>query len=202
MSQPPTSSPPLNSCGIVGHSEIAESSSRMRGSGRMSTAANGTSSDCSVATVRAENPQAGASGVPFMKRITSCSAIASWMASRIGLLSAGPPVGAATGAEVLFAIGIGSNWVSDIKGSCPSGGLGLGGGLGPERERVDRPAEVGLDGAVDELVLLDAAQPLEHRCSNCGPEVVAGPGRVLDLCRGARERRLDALFYVRRRGHR
>ena len=32
-----------NSCGIVGQSEIAESSWRMRGSGRMSTAANGVS---------------------------------------------------------------------------------------------------------------------------------------------------------------
>ena len=41
MSQPPTSSPLWKSCGIVGHFEIADSSWRMRGSGRMSTAANG-----------------------------------------------------------------------------------------------------------------------------------------------------------------
>ena len=85
MSQPPTSSPLTNSCGIVGQLEIAESSWRMRGSGRMSTAANGVSSACRAATVRAEKPQAGASGVPFMKRITLCSAIASAIASRIGL---------------------------------------------------------------------------------------------------------------------
>ena len=39
MSQPPTSSPLTNSCGIVGQLEIADSSWRMRGSGRMSTAA-------------------------------------------------------------------------------------------------------------------------------------------------------------------
>ena len=40
MSQPPTSSPSTNSCGIVGQLESAESSWRIRGSGRMSTAAN------------------------------------------------------------------------------------------------------------------------------------------------------------------
>ena len=83
----------------------------MRGSGRMSTAAKGTSSDCRIATVRAEKPQAGASGVPFMNRITSCSAIASWIASRIGLGSA---AGAGGAAGALLAIGIGSNWLLDI----------------------------------------------------------------------------------------
>ena len=41
MSQPPTSSPSMNSCGIVGQFERAESSWRMRGSGRTLTAANG-----------------------------------------------------------------------------------------------------------------------------------------------------------------
>src|SRR3546814_8894870 len=49
----------------------------------MSTAANGASSDCSVATVRAEKPQAGASGVPFMNRITWFDLIAPLSASRI-----------------------------------------------------------------------------------------------------------------------
>src|SRR4029079_2058862 len=39
MSQPPTSSPLTNSWGIVGQLEIALSSWRMRGSGRVSTAA-------------------------------------------------------------------------------------------------------------------------------------------------------------------
>ena len=39
MSQPPTSLPSTKSCGIVGQSEIAESSWRIRGSGRMSSAA-------------------------------------------------------------------------------------------------------------------------------------------------------------------
>ena len=65
-----------NSCGIVGQFEMADSSWRMRGSGRMSTAANGAPSDSSAATVRAEKPHAGCSGVPFMNRITSCSPIA------------------------------------------------------------------------------------------------------------------------------
>src|SRR3954454_12395607 len=84
MSEPPTSSPLTNSCGIVGQSDTALSSWRMRGSGRMSTAANGTSSACSAADARAEKPHAGASGTPFMKRITSLSRIASAIASRRG----------------------------------------------------------------------------------------------------------------------
>ena len=85
MSQPPTSSPLTKSCGIVGQFESALSSWRMRGSGRMSTAANGAPSPCSAATVRAEKPQAGWSGLPFMKRITGFSEIASAIAARMGL---------------------------------------------------------------------------------------------------------------------
>src|SRR3954453_20033387 len=84
MSDPPSSSPLTNSCGIVGHSEIALSSWRIRGSGSTSTAANGTSSACRHAVARAEKPQAGASGTPFIKRITSLSRIASAIASRRG----------------------------------------------------------------------------------------------------------------------
>src|SRR3954452_16255085 len=56
----------------------------MRGSGRMSTAANGAPVASRAATVRAEKPQAGRSGVPFMKRMTSWSRIASAIASRMG----------------------------------------------------------------------------------------------------------------------
>ena len=62
----------------------------------MLTAANGWSSASSIATVRAEKPHAGASGVPFMNRITGFSEIALWSASRIGLLVVsliGPPWG-------------------------------------------------------------------------------------------------------------
>ena len=76
MSQPPTSSPRANSCGIVGQFEIALSSWRMRGSGRTSTAAYGAPSASSAATVRAEKPHIGCSGEPFMKRMISCSLIA------------------------------------------------------------------------------------------------------------------------------
>src|SRR3954454_23888554 len=83
MSQPPTSSPSTKSCGIVGQLETADSSWRMRGSGRTSTAAYGLPSASSAAAVRAEKPHIGRSGVPFMKRMTSCSEIASPMASRI-----------------------------------------------------------------------------------------------------------------------
>src|SRR6185312_10328219 len=77
MSQPPTSSPLTNSWGIVGQLDSADSSWRIRGSGRMSTAANGASSACNAATVRAEKPHIGCSGVPFMKRITGFDLIAS-----------------------------------------------------------------------------------------------------------------------------
>ena len=56
----------------------------------MSTAANGASSAWSAATVRALKPHAGASGVPFMKRIVWLSRIASAIASRMGLVSLMP----------------------------------------------------------------------------------------------------------------
>src|SRR4051794_8114042 len=84
MSQPPRSSPSTKSCGIVGQFDSADSSWRMRGSGRMSTAAKGAPVDCRAATVRAEKPHAGISGVPFMKRITRFSRIAPAIASRRG----------------------------------------------------------------------------------------------------------------------
>src|SRR5919108_429821 len=84
MSQPPIRSPFTNSCGIVGQFERADSSWRMRGSGSTSTAANGLPTALRAATVRAEKPHIGCSGVPFMKRMTSWSRIASEMASRMG----------------------------------------------------------------------------------------------------------------------
>ncbi len=76
MSDPPTSSPSTNSCGMVGQPDRPESSSRMRGSGRMSSAAYCTPSALSAPAVRAEKPQAGWWGTPFMKSIT----LFSWMA--------------------------------------------------------------------------------------------------------------------------
>jgi hypothetical protein len=83
MSQPPISSPSMKSCGIVGQFEIAESSWRMRGSGRMSSAAYSTPSALSAADVRIEKPHAGCSGTPFMNSITRFSSMAFWMKSRI-----------------------------------------------------------------------------------------------------------------------
>src|SRR4051812_2935495 len=87
MSEPPISSPLTNNCGVVRQSDSALSSWRMRGSGSTSTAAKPTLSACRAAVARAEKPQAGASGTPFMKRITSLSRIASAIASRRGLVS-------------------------------------------------------------------------------------------------------------------
>src|SRR6185437_1009776 len=178
----------------------------MRGSGRMSTAANGVSSDCRAATVRAEKPHAGASGVPFMNRITLCSEIASAIASRIGLDS---PAGAAEGAGC--AGDIGSSLVGLVldmgapgsggcrglrRGGVPAGRILVGGllrDLRLQRERVDRTADLGAEDLVDEAVLLDPAAPREGRRGHRRAEVVAAAGVVLDLGAGARDRRLDAL---------
>ena len=193
MSQPPSSSPLTNSCGIVGQLEIAESSWRMRGSGRMSTAANGVSSDCSTATVRAEKPQAGASGVPFMNRITLCSAIASAIASRIGLRSRPRAPGRAAPA------GRGT-WESAHRNGARHGAPGSGdcwllarlGALGwilPRRERSSATARGSGRRSPRRTsrrrgVLLDAAAAGERRRGHGRAEVVAAAGVVLDL--GAR----------------
>src|SRR3954454_21399466 len=83
MSQPPTSLPSTKSCGIVGQLEIADSSWRIRGSGRMSSAAYCTPSAFRAAEERIEKPHAGWSGVPFMKSITEFSSIACWRKARI-----------------------------------------------------------------------------------------------------------------------
>ena len=83
MSQPPTSSPSTNSCGIVGQPDSSESSSRIRGSGRMSSAAYFTPSALSAPDARIEKPQAGCWGVPFMKSITRFSLIEFSMKPRI-----------------------------------------------------------------------------------------------------------------------
>src|ERR1700760_2753507 len=73
----------------------------------MTTAANGVACSAGASTVRAEKPHAGASGVPFMNRITLCSAIASEIASRIGFAS---PAG--DGAAALA-----TGWPGDIGSS-------------------------------------------------------------------------------------
>src|SRR6202035_5646886 len=165
----------------------------MRGSGSTSTAAKGTSSACSIATVRAEKPQAGASGVPFMNRITLCSPIASAIASRIGLASS--PLGAGDSLGSLVNIGIGSNSLG-MEGSWLSGGLDLRRELRLQRERVNRSADLFPEDLVDETVLLDAAASLERRCRADRAEVVTAAGVVLDLGPGTRDGGLDPLSYV------
>jgi ubiquinone/menaquinone biosynthesis C-methylase UbiE len=57
MSAPPTSSPATKTCGIVGQLETAESSSRMRGSGRTSTAVNPAPTPRRAWSARSEFPQ-------------------------------------------------------------------------------------------------------------------------------------------------
>src|SRR2546421_2190248 len=199
MSQPPTSSPSTNSWGIVGQLEIAESSWRIRGSGSTSTAAKGTSSACSAATVRAEKPHAGASGDPFMKRSTRCSEMASATASRIGLDSL---AGAAEGAGSPLSMGRGSGWLADMEVSSISVGLDRRWDLGLQRQGVDGPSDLPAEDGVDESMLLDAAATLERRRGDGGAEVIAAAGVVLDLGVGTVDRRLDALLYVLGGGHR
>ena len=67
MSAPPTSSPLTNTCGIVGQPEIADSSWRICGSGRMSTAVTGAPARRSACSARSELPHMTNAGVPFMK---------------------------------------------------------------------------------------------------------------------------------------
>ena len=87
MSQPPTSSPLTNSWGIVGQFEMRRQ--------LLADARVGQDVDGRVGARRARPARrpcarrsrtSGAPGVPFMKRMTSCSEIASGIASRMGLL--------------------------------------------------------------------------------------------------------------------
>src|SRR5271165_3923049 len=199
MSQPPSSSPLTNSWGMVGQLEIAESSWRMRGSGRTSTAANGVSSDCRTATVRAEKPQAGASGVPFMNRITSCSSIAWAIASRIALGSSVCDGPCSAGPDGLLDIGRSRTSVGsllDIGCSWLSVGGGLRRCVRLQRQGVDGAPDLGAEHVVDEAVRLDTAAPLKLRCGDGCAEVIAGPRVVLHLGLRARDGGLDTLLDV------
>src|SRR5205823_4553914 len=179
MSQPPTSSPSTNSCGIVGQFESADSSWRIRGSGRTSTAANGRPSAWRIPTVRAEKPHMGWSGVPFMNRSTGLSVIACWIESRKG-----------------FWVSV--MWVS-FKWFATSGGLrrelltisGLDG------EGVDAAAELISEDAIDEPVLRNAAEPTERRRHHHRVKMVTVSG---DRCLGAGDSRLDAGLQLLGRG--
>src|SRR3954451_17402983 len=136
----------------------------------MSTAAYGAPRASSAAAVRALNPQAGASGVPFMKRMTGCSLMAPWMASRMG-------------------------FSSDMRCSWGLGGVGL------EREGVDRAADLGAEDVVDEAVLLEAGEAGELLGDHRRAEVVPGARPVLHVGARAREGGLDAILDLRRGRH-
>ena len=86
MSAPPISSPLTNTCGIVGQPEIAESSWRIAGSGRMSTAVTGAPAARSARSARSELPHMTNCGVPFMKSATGSLSMTVWIRSRSSLI--------------------------------------------------------------------------------------------------------------------
>ena len=87
MSQPPTSSPSTNSCGIVGQFESADSSWRIRGSGRMSTAANGWPTDWRIADRAGREAARGLIGCALHEQDHRVLRDRLWIASRMGLVA-------------------------------------------------------------------------------------------------------------------
>ncbi len=85
---------------------------------------------------------------------------------------------------------------------CPAGLRMAGRALRLQRQRVDRPADLIAEHAVDELVLLDAAASRKSWGDDGRAEVVAAAGVVLDLGPGSRNRGLDALLDLLGGGHR
>jgi hypothetical protein len=81
MSAPPTSSPLMKTCGIVGHPDSAESSCRIAGSGRMSTAVTGAPAVRKARNARSELPHMTNCGVPFMNSATGSFSITSLICS-------------------------------------------------------------------------------------------------------------------------
>ena len=79
MSAPPTSSPLTNTCGIVGQPESSDSSCRIDGSGRMSTAVTGAPAARNASSARPELPHITNCGVPFMNSATGSFSITSLM---------------------------------------------------------------------------------------------------------------------------
>ena len=87
MSAPPTSSPPTNTCGIVGQPESSDSAWRIAGSGRTFTAVTGAPASRSARSARSELPHMTNCGVPFMKSATGSFSITFLMLSEISLMS-------------------------------------------------------------------------------------------------------------------
>src|SRR4051794_19009769 len=159
MSAPPTSSPPMKTCGIVGHPDSDESSWRISGSGRTSTAVTGAPASRSARSARSELPHMTNCGVPFMKSTTGSFSITCLIVSFSSLI--GP-----------------SRRDSHLVN-------------GAVRKRL-------CERRIDQLVLLEAREPVELRRRDDHLEVVAAAGAVLDaqlvrLWECGSQQRLEAL---------
>src|SRR5690606_5024693 len=88
MSQPPISSPLMNSCGKVGQLETRGRLARTSGSSStlmVCRRAMSAPASRSAATVRLEKPHIGNWGVPFMKRTMGWPAMSAWMRSMMAM---------------------------------------------------------------------------------------------------------------------
>ena len=119
---------------------------------------------CRAATVRAEKPHPGCSGVPFMNSSTGFCSIACVIASRIGFES----------------------WLrsSIMKSSLAQGLQGKG---------VDGAADLVAEHVVDHAMLREPVEPRERGRDHRGLEMVPAAGVVLHLGAGSRDPHLDAL---------
>ena len=89
MSAPPINSPLMDTCGIVGHTDSAESSCRICGSGSTSTAVTGAPAARNARRARSEFPHMTSCGVPFMNTLTgSFSMISLIWSPNVSLLPA------------------------------------------------------------------------------------------------------------------
>src|SRR3990172_9570384 len=97
---------------------------------------NSTPDSISACTTAAEKPHCGKVGVPFMNKTTGAASISALMRFN-------------TGCSVIRCLSL-----------CQSFSLGAGNARG-QRQRVQLAAHAALQRLIDELVLLDAAQPRE-----------------------------------------
>ena len=199
MSQPPSSSPSRNSCGIVGQFEIAESSWRIRGSGRMSTAANGVL-ELLQHRDRARGEAAGGrlgGALHEQDHLVLGERLGDRLADRVGLLArrrCGGLGGARHHRQGLGLAGHGGSWLSQWVWICE-------GVCVFSASAWIAAADFRAEDRVDEAVLLDPAEPVERRRGDRRAEVIAAAGVVLDVGLRAVDRGLDALLYVLGGGH-
>src|SRR6266516_2670208 len=90
---------------------------------------------------------------------------------------------------------------NDIAMAPGSGGWELLWRLCLQREGMNRAADLLLEDLIHQAVLLDAAAVGEGRCRDGRAEVIARARVILDLDERTRDRGLDALLDVLRRGH-